>query len=311
MILTRSISRCHGLARRASRAVLFVAVFVLAACAPSDTTPGPAATQSTAAGELTLTIAASDTQLTTTDRLTLTLTAEYPTTANYAHDPAFLDAVESAGWTIVATHADPPRLIQAGRLARTSTAILEPFLPGDYEIPSLTATFAGETATLDPIPVSVNGLLPEDDLLAESPELAELRKPPPIIEDNSTALPVVIAIVVTFTAVVLIIRRNATTPTDASPADQLRDAVRTVRRIADASAIDCDDLTALHAAVQTAEHHTSATDPALTADLEHARFGPNPPSAQRAGELAERSASFVRTAQDMFLVEQRRGGAHG
>jgi hypothetical protein len=304
---------CHGLTRRASRAACTLLAAITLATLPACNTDEPADTDSvetsTTVGDLIATLAASDTEITTTDRIELTLTAVYPQSQAVTLRDQLVEALEAADWTIISLATTPPTLA-GDRLTHTTTAVIEPWLPGDAAIPAIELDFEGQLATLGPIPITVTSLLAEGDALAESPELADLRAPPPAADDNTSALPIVISIVVVFGGVLFIIRRNATAPAGPSPAEDLRSAEHTARRIADASTIDADGLAALHAAVRTAEHHTQAADPVLTADLEHARFGPMPPSARRCAELAGRTEAFVRTAHEMFLVEHKRGGAH-
>lgn len=78
------------------------------------------------------------------------------------------------GFAVTRSQSLPDRLGQAGTAVRGREYVLQPFLPGDYEIPALTVTRNGadEIAT-EPLTVVVESVI-ED---TESPELRDIADP--------------------------------------------------------------------------------------------------------------------------------------
>ena len=95
----------------------------------------------------------------------------------------FPDVEDKLGeFRVTGTHLDDPKLLDGGRLARRQTYVLEPFLPGEYEIPELTIGFSGEgggedsrqSIKTDPIGIEVRSLLPDSE---EEPDIKEASGP--------------------------------------------------------------------------------------------------------------------------------------
>lgn len=111
----------------------------------------------------------SRTDITVTDRVTLTVTLD--------SDPAFTvepwveaatTQLQNAGWTIVSTTTDAPALVDSGRIVHTTRFVLEPFLSGEYAVPEITCTVVGpdgepHSVTLPASRVEVRSILPEDE----------------------------------------------------------------------------------------------------------------------------------------------------
>ena len=310
--LRSSFLGCHGLTRRANRAFpLLLLAFLLPACTDSTAPPAPAAQRELELDAITLNLRVDDTDITTTDRITVTLDTDYPADQTVAPTIEFDQALADAGWTLIARHDDPPRRLDRSRLRRTTTVVIEPFLPGDYEIPGFTINAGDRSARLEPVPVTVAALLPEDDPVDESPELTELKEPPPPAPDATTPIAVVAvsaAAVAAIAGFAVALRRRG--PTQPTPSEQLRAAERAARRIADAPEVTNAHLEELHAAVRTAEQIAAQRDADLAADLERARFGPTPPPFEAKADLARRAETFVRTAAKTFHEEHNAKGAH-
>lgn len=163
----------------------------LASCAPDDAptdhTPAYAATFE--ADGLRLEISLSHLDVTTTDRLILTLAAtegdapDAPRLRGFAL-PTDTDASDTApstlgGFTILDAREHPPFTLTAGGVRVETDFKLEPFLPGAYTIPpiaALGATPSGGTVRVEtePITVRVRSLL-DDDAPAD---ISALRPPP-------------------------------------------------------------------------------------------------------------------------------------
>ena len=128
--------------------------------------PGPAVVRQTANGGASLTLTLDRDALTIVETLALqfevetgeTDTVEFPASGNgFGEFAVILD--EPAG----------ERLLGNSRVVRTHEYVLQPFLPGEYEIPSLTVVVNGTSElTTDPIPIAVDSVL-------EDPQDSELR----------------------------------------------------------------------------------------------------------------------------------------
>ena len=95
----------------------------------------------------------------------------------------FPDVEDKLGeFRVTGTRVDDPKLLDGGRVARRQTYVLEPFLPGEYEIPELTISFSDEGAgedsrqsiKTDPIDIEVRSLLPDSE---EEPDIKEASGP--------------------------------------------------------------------------------------------------------------------------------------
>jgi hypothetical protein len=118
-------------------------------------------------GPVTVTVSTDRKALSIADRLTLTLTADYD--EGYEVEfPRFGEKLEQFG--IVDYSTSQPTLSPGGRIHASRTYVLEPFLSGEYVIPSMTFTFhnveseepAAHSVETEPLTVQVASLLPED-----------------------------------------------------------------------------------------------------------------------------------------------------
>ncbi len=111
----------------------------------------------------------SATEPTTADRVTLTVTIRTdPACTVEPWRDAAARVLADAGWTEIASTATAPALDAAGRVERTVSFVLEPFLPGRYAHAPVTIAAvgpAGERRTVQlAIPeVTVRSLLPGDE----------------------------------------------------------------------------------------------------------------------------------------------------
>ena len=80
-------------------------------------------------------------------------------------------------FTVLGSSESAPLLVGGNRLLRRRVYELEPFLPGEYEIPALTVEF-GEDSRIEtePVEVTVTSVLPEG---AENPDIKDIRPPVP------------------------------------------------------------------------------------------------------------------------------------
>ena len=95
----------------------------------------------------------------------------------------FPDVEDKLGeFRVASTRLADPKLLDGGRVARRQTYVLEPFLPGEYEIPELTIGFSDEGAEedsqqsikTDPIDIEVRSLLPDSE---QEPDIKEASGP--------------------------------------------------------------------------------------------------------------------------------------
>ncbi len=135
-------------------------------------------TQHIDAGPISVTLSVDRTTIRAADAVTLTLTASAPTGVA-VELPAFEPDAKLGEFTIASVHDEPPVLEPASneggtgaRTISTRRCTLEPFLPGDYTIPSLEVTWRRVAATnsddagargvarTEPIVLTVESLLP-------------------------------------------------------------------------------------------------------------------------------------------------------
>lgn len=286
-----------------TRSCVLSLCLILPACDQSQEPP-PAASTTATAHDITITLSLSDTSLTTVDRTSLTVDLTYPPETLPAFTPPITEAIEAAGWIVVSAETAEPRLAprdDAGRLRRRTTATIEPSLPGELPIPAFTVALPnGDAVTTEPLPITVATLLPEDDPLADAPELTQERDTPP--DPRASPLPFIVAggavLVGAITAIALFLRRK---PKAQDPRADLRRLARLARRIADRDALAQQDLDTLDRALREAIRLAGANErdhAELLARLERARFGPLPPPPEAARDLAEHTAASVRTMQE-------------
>ena len=104
--------------------------------------------------------------LTTVDSAALRLEVE----SAEADEVQFPDSTDGFGpFAVVRDEALDDRLLESGRRARGREYVLQPFLPGAYELPALTVQVNGEPRLVtDPVPVTVESVL-------EDPESSDLK----------------------------------------------------------------------------------------------------------------------------------------
>ena len=173
--------------RSPSRVLSLIGLWLLMAVAWSrgsqlDEDGSPAATpvlRSYESGTVTATIEVSAGHITVADQLELAVEV----IAGEQQRVVFPDVEDKLGEFLVAdTRVTDPKLLDGGRVARRRTYLLEPFLPGEYEIPELTISFSDEGAEedsqqnikTDPIGIEVRSLLPDSE---EEPDIKEAAGP--------------------------------------------------------------------------------------------------------------------------------------
>lgn len=89
------------------------------------------------------------------------------------------EAADFGKFTLLKRETPPPELIEDSRLQSSRMYVLEPFLPGDYTLPSLEVRFQGpeddapKTIRTDPVDIQVTSVLPE----GEEAELRDIAAP--------------------------------------------------------------------------------------------------------------------------------------
>lgn len=142
--------------------------------APAIAAVALAALPAAAAPALSLTPAATD--IRTTDTLSLTLRATGFGPIPPTFDPPLADAFAAAGWTFRDALALPAAIDAEGGITHAWSITIEPFLDGDYALPTLTARAAdaGPPVTTEPIPITVRSVLDAapDETLESAKDLA-------------------------------------------------------------------------------------------------------------------------------------------
>jgi hypothetical protein len=121
--------------------------------------------ESGASGELTVTWEVDGSEISTADQVRVSVRAEAP--ADYEIDLGDSDA-DFGEFSVVSKVRDEPRLTGGGkRKVETVRWVLEPFLPGEYEVPAMTVTARVLEREDNPlevvteaVPIRVNSLLP-------------------------------------------------------------------------------------------------------------------------------------------------------
>ncbi len=170
---------------------LMIAVLPLSACQRHEDPPPPldaviSSRSDSALGSLHITIPSGEMRTVDTIDVNITIsTAPGVAITSFTFNPA------AHGWTILHETSQTPTMSQASMLVEQRHLTIEPFLPGDYEIPSATAVLRsrdGATATLETSPQSVHvaSVLTETDK-----ELAPVR--PLLDEQRQAALPPILS----------------------------------------------------------------------------------------------------------------------
>lgn len=293
-----------GCVRRQSRLlaalILGAAALVASSCSrdSADSEPAPAISTQTSIGPVKLGVDADRTELRAADRVRVNATLEWEAGAQV--EPIELP-VESAGWTLISREDSSPHVSKDGKLSRTTRFILEPGLPGDYEIPPARAAWTtpdgrSGVAQTEPLALKVTPLLDDSaDLLTLSPEreippapVPQSRSTNQLIIAGAVALPVIF--VLAAVTVWLILRSR---PTPASP---LRARLRALE---DAIASPCPEpRTLCDAAAATLQvAPPDAAPPELRRRLDLARFAPSAPDPTTARDLARHTLDLFATPQ--------------
>ncbi|MFG0305774.1 MAG: hypothetical protein ACF8Q5_06125 [Phycisphaerales bacterium JB040] len=228
-----STSRHTQASVRHALCALGACVLALAGCSREAGDPGGAGIESSAERDgASVVVAIPTRELTTVDRLPVTITAVAPpgqAVREISFDPG------SAGWTVV--EASPARVLTdgRGRSVRLERYLLEPFLDGAYAVPGATATF-GEPGRPVALELSTTGLdvevatvLGEDASIDDlAPPTGPVEPPGPSAGEGITAwaFPVGLGgLIVCAGAVVLALRSGARPdgPDLCAEIDRLRD----------------------------------------------------------------------------------------
>jgi hypothetical protein len=145
-----------------------VGLLALVGCQPtSEQAKAPPETieKSYESGDVQLRVLLAPSKLTVADKTSLVLEATGPE----AERPQFPEPGEKLGeFTIVATHSDPPKLLDNGRMLNRHTYELEPFLAGEYKIPPLEVHFSSagpdetaQTIVTEELAATVESVVPD------------------------------------------------------------------------------------------------------------------------------------------------------
>jgi hypothetical protein len=233
------------------RSLLFAGCLgLLAGCADSDPPPSAPPAVATAATDdeagIRLDVSMDRAEMTTADRLGVRIEVTRPVGL-----PITLIEPDwsAANWTLTDTIDTAPVQAPDGRITRTLTVVLEPFLDGDYAVPPVTLTWARDgldsVIASQSLAIPVRSVLPEADdgeLAAAMPTL-----PPPTRDRSAPWLPVTIGcggLIALATAWVLVRRRPRQPAREPTALEILRseassanfDAARTHRALTDLTA---------------------------------------------------------------------------
>ncbi len=122
-------------------------------------------------GDASLTLTLDRDSLTIAEQLLARVEVEAPEDAEIG----FLESPDRLGeFAVTRSSALPSRLLQSGRVLRGREYELQPFLPGDYELPALTVALGDASEiTTEPVPIKVLSVL--DD--PEATELSDISGP--------------------------------------------------------------------------------------------------------------------------------------
>lgn len=159
---------------------ILIALTLLVGCKPTEqssaTTDSPTQTVSTQDGSVQFRLYTDQSTLTTMEQIVLRIELDRDATATASLvEPDF----QAAGWTLITEHTTPEKL-QGDRLRTNWSFTLEPFLAGEYEIPSIVVETSSGMMTTDPITISVTSVLDVDDAgqLSATEQLFTPQDPP-------------------------------------------------------------------------------------------------------------------------------------
>jgi len=180
-----------------------------------------------AAGEVSVDIGSSATEISTAERLTLTLRVDAP----FDHRVTFPDKVPDFGAFTLISATPPKRQRLDSGLRHARSFVLEPFLAGDYEIPALTVwtadVFGQQTRhETTPMNISVRSVIHGVPAEAEMMPLAEDLPP-----EQTSNLHQIFAALLALVAVWLFARRRKPALTEArDPRHELIDELAAMPR---------------------------------------------------------------------------------
>ncbi len=264
----------------------------------------PALVSEVESGPVQLSVSSSDASMRTVDRVEVRIQACLDTGA--ALTELGLDA-ESEGWTVISDRLLVAQSLPDGRVLHERTLVLEPFLEGEYTIPSARAAWTrGEESGVmlsDPMTISVQSVLKEDDTL----ELSGRRELPPESEPdeagvNGTLIWIAtrfgwVGVLAIGLVVWLLIRRNKRDPVQAI----LARLERVASEPSEVSSACAEAAIALR--TLSSDHPPEATR-ALIDRLDDARFEPHPGASNNARRLITDAIEHCRT-----LLDQREARA--
>lgn len=185
-------------------------------------------------------------EMTTTDRLRVRIEVTRPVGVPITMiEPDW----SAANWSLTDTADTAPLATPDGRITRSRTVVLEPFLDDEYAVPPVTLTWTRDgtdsVISSQPLPIPVRSVLPETDdglLAAALPALA-----PPTQGESTSWLPVVIGGcgLIALAAAWFLVRRRPRQPLSeptafevlrAEAASPAPDAARTHRALTDLTA---------------------------------------------------------------------------
>lgn len=156
----------RGLRGGVTRCVICLLVFVAAGFARGQDVGATRGVEQThSRGEVALRAMLSAGEITTADRLILTLEVAAPRGANVTW-PAVEDAL--GVFTVSSREGEPSYLDEAGRFVTTRRYTLEPMIAGEHTLPTLrfditTAAGGQEQIVVESMPVRVQSLLPQEE----------------------------------------------------------------------------------------------------------------------------------------------------
>ena len=162
--------------RRVKWAIAMLAALAIGrGCGPGEAAPeggwseGVSTTVSDDSGGVDLSVETDATSLTTAERLRVRITVRRPMGAAVTLiEPDWGEG----GWTLIETLDSAPGALPDGRVERSRTVLLEPFLDGSYEIPAVSVSWTREGAegalSSQPLTVEVGSVLsgPEDGVIS-------------------------------------------------------------------------------------------------------------------------------------------------
>lgn len=253
--------------------------------APAAPQPSTTVTASDPDAKVGLTITLDHDQLRTVDRAELTITTVRP--AGLRLTLAEPDWSQTQ-WTRVDATDTRPTVLPDGRLTRSRTITLEPFLEGDYTVPPVTLAWgtgdAARTLASAALKAKVTSVLPQDDggqLAAPAPALAPTEPEP-----ASPGL-ITVAAVVAIAALLLTWRFTRPRHHHDEPAP---DPVETLRAAAATTETTPETLPAVHHAIAALAPQQPSLSP-LVARCERARFEPG--AQGDAGDIAREALRLI------------------